>query len=138
MHWTEPEDFWEIDDSDMAEVSHTSRVAKFKGQSGDEAIIMLEQADAYMRTAVGRGMGDARVQSLLAGFLDQMDPYSGPRHLVEQVMEQLAPQKAAALAGDFAQPMYPANLVDTVMANVKAYPHRIEHAKKLRSGWSST
>ena len=76
--WSDPEDFCEDEELEMAEASSTSGMTKFKGQSGDEAIIMLEQADSNMRNAINRGLGDARVQTLLAGFLDQMDPYTGP------------------------------------------------------------
>jgi hypothetical protein len=110
-----------------------AKAAEFNDRCGEDAVRMLERADARARAATAKAAGEALLSTLTSCFTELMGPRSQAKDLTARVLEQLSAQKAAAARGDFAADFYPADLVSRVMTSFEAQPFRAEHAtQRLR------
>ena len=105
-----------------------AKAAEFNDRCGEDAVRMLERADARARAATAKAAGEALLSTLTACFTELMGPRSQAKDLTARVLEQLPAQKSAAARGDFATDFYPAELVARVMTSFEAQPFRAEYA----------
>jgi len=105
-----------------------AKAAEFNDKCGEDAVRMLERADARARAATAKSAGEALLSTLTACFTELMGPRSQAKDLTARVLDQLSAQKAAAARGGFAAEFYPADLVARVMSSFEAQPFRAEYA----------